>query len=89
MIGAHVTSAERMLFRRLAEAGGHYKFRPDGSGAAYAACNRDVVPLLQSAESQGLIAMDRRRSRTIGLRSSGTYGSVAATLTEAGRAALV
>lgn len=82
-------STERSLLDRLAQVGGPYKFRPDGtSGAAYAAFNRDVVSPLHSLESQGLIVLDRQRSRPIGLRGSGTYGSVTAALTDAGRAAL-
>jgi hypothetical protein len=56
---------------------------------AYAAFNRVVVSLLYSLESKGLIEIDRQRSRAIGLHASGSYASVTARITAAGREALL
>jgi hypothetical protein len=90
LIDMHLSVAERLLLQRLADVGGRYKFGPDGRDrSAYAAFNRDVVSLLRSLESKGLIEIDRQRSRAIGLHASGCYASVTVQLTAAGRTALL
>jgi hypothetical protein len=56
---------------------------------AYAAFNREVVGVLQSLESKGLVQIDRPRSRALGLpRAARRYAAMTAEVTDAGRSML-
>jgi hypothetical protein len=81
---ADLTQVERWMLRVLLEHGGRHAFRPQDQGQlAWAVFDREVVRVLQSLQSRGLVRIDEQASHVISLPGKGgKYAAVTAELTQ-------
>jgi hypothetical protein len=86
-----ITNDERNVLWRLHVAGGPLTLRPLGSGpVAIRVFNREIVRVLLSLETRGLLRIGEAASTQISMPGEPVlYTSVAATITAAGREALL
>ena len=86
-----ITNDERDVLWRLHVAGGPLTVRPIGSGpVSMRVFNREIVRILLSLETRGLLRIgEAARAQISRPEEPVLYTSVAATVTEAGREALL
>jgi hypothetical protein len=85
-----LSPVERDLLRRLAEVGGRYTFRPDGSSIiAQRVFAEGILSVLLSLEDKLLVRLDPRGTEIVaGSLETNRFVAVTAELTDSGREAI-